>query len=222
MVDDLRKQSAVIENKNRENEQLLLNVLPAPIAGRLRGGEQNIADGFDSITVAFADLVDFTRLSSGMPPARLVELLNSLFSRFDEAAVEFGVEKIKTVGDAYMVVCGVPTPVPDHARRIMRMVIRMVYITREHALEHKVEMKIRVGVNSGPVVAGVIGKSKYIYDLWGDTVNVASRMESSAPPNTIQVTRAVYEALKNEFNFEPRGFVEVKNMGSVEAWVLKP
>jgi class 3 adenylate cyclase len=185
----------------------------------LREGEKNIADGFDNITVAFADIVDFTHLSSGIPPARLVELLNGLFSRFDEAALELGVEKIKTVGDAYMVVCGLP--VSDHARRILRMAIRMVYITREQALETKVAMKMRVGVNSGPVVAGVIGKSKYIYDLWGDTVNVASRMESTGLPDAIQVTRPVYEALKDEFDFEPRDLIEVKGKGSVEAWILK-
>jgi class 3 adenylate cyclase len=221
MVGELRDKSIVIESKNRENEQLLLNVLPAPIAGRLREGEENIADGFDNITVAFADIVDFTHLSSGIPPARLVKLLNGLFSRFDEAALELGVEKIKTVGDAYMVVCGLPVPVSDHARRILRMAIRMVYITREQALETKVAMKMRVGVNSGPVVAGVIGKSKYIYDLWGDTVNVASRMESTGLPDTIQVARPVYEALKDEFDFEPRGLIEVKGKGSVEAWILK-
>ncbi len=221
MVGELREKSIVIESKNRENEQLLLNVLPAPIASRLRGGEQNIADGFDNITVAFADLVDFTHLSAGMPPAQLVSLLNGLFSRFDEAALELGVEKIKTVGDAYMVVCGLPAPVSDHARRILRMAIRMVYITREHALENRVAMKLRVGVNSGPVVAGVIGKSKYIYDLWGDTVNVASRMESTGMPDAIQVTRPVYEALKDEFDLEPRGPIEVKGKGSVEAWILK-
>jgi class 3 adenylate cyclase len=221
MVGELREKSVVIDSKNRENEQLLLNVLPAPIAGRLRAGETNIADGFDDITVAFADIVDFTQLSSGIPPARLVELLNGLFSRFDEAALELGVEKIKTVGDAYMVVSGLPSPAPDHARRIVRMAIRMVYVTREHALETRVAMRLRVGVNSGPVVAGVIGRSKYIYDLWGDTVNVASRMESTGLPDAIQVTRPVYEALKDEFDWEPRGLVEVKGKGRVDAWILK-
>jgi class 3 adenylate cyclase len=221
MVGELRDKNILIEGKNRENEQLLLNVLPAPIAARLRDGEKNIADGFDNISVAFADLVDFTHLSSDMPPARLVELLNGLFSRFDEAALELGVEKIKTVGDAYMVVCGLPAPVSDHARRIVRMAIRMVYITREHALENKVAMKVRVGINSGPAVAGVIGKSKFIYDLWGDTVNVASRMEATGLPDAIQVTRPVWEALQDEFDWEPRGLVEVKGKGSVEAWILK-
>ena len=221
MVDELHEKNIVIENKNREAEQLLLNVLPAPIANRLRGGELSIADGFAEVSVAFADIVGFTALSSDMPPAKVVALLNGLFSRFDEAAQELGIEKIKTVGDAYMAVCGLPVSVPDHAARMVRMAIRMVHITREHALEHRVSMKLRVGVNSGPVVAGVIGKSKYIYDLWGDTVNLASRMEAGGIPDTVQVTRSVYEKLKDEFVFEPRGAIEVKGKGSVEAWLLK-
>jgi class 3 adenylate cyclase len=221
MVEQLREKNTVIENKNREIEALLLNMLPAPIANRLRGGEQSIADGFAEVTVAFADIEGFTAMSAGMPPAKVVTLLNGLFSRFDDAALELGIEKIKTVGDAYMAVCGLPTPVPDHTARMVRMAIRMVHITREHALEHHVSMKLRVGINSGPVVAGVIGKSKYIYDLWGDTVNLASRMESGGVPDSIQVTRSVYEKLKDEFVFEPRGTIEVKGRGKVEAWLLK-
>ncbi|MFO1160438.1 MAG: adenylate/guanylate cyclase domain-containing protein [Reyranellaceae bacterium] len=221
MVDELREKNRVIEAKNREVEELLLNVLPAPIANRLRGGEQSIADGFAEVTVAFADLVGFTELSAQMPPTKVVALLNGLFSRFDEAAHELGIEKIKTVGDAYMAVCGLPVPVPDHASRMVRMAIRMVHITREHALEHRVSMRLRVGINSGPVVAGVIGKSKYIYDLWGDTVNLASRMEAGGLPDMIQVTRPVYERLKDEFVFEARGSIEVKGKGNVEAWVLR-
>jgi class 3 adenylate cyclase len=221
MVDEISEKNLLIESKNRENEELLLNVLPAPIANRLRGGEKGIADGFAEVTVAFADLVGFTAMSSEMPPAEVVELLNGLFSRFDEAARELGIEKIKTVGDAYMAVCGLPVSVPDHAARMVRMAIRMVHITREHALEYKVAMKLRVGINSGPVVAGVIGKSKYIYDLWGDTVNLASRMESGGVPDMIQVTRPVYETLKDQFTFEARGEIEVKGKGNVEAWLLK-
>ncbi len=221
MIDDLNEKNLVIATKNRENEELLLNVLPAPIANRLRGGEQGIADGFAEVTVAFADLVGFTALSSEMPPASVVTLLNGLFTRFDVAAQELGIEKIKTVGDAYMAVCGLPVPVPNHAERMVRMAIRMVHITREHAMEHNVSMKLRVGINSGPVVAGVIGKSKYIYDLWGDTVNLASRMESGGIPDSVQVTRPVYEKLKDQFVFEARGEIEVKGKGNVEAWVLR-
>jgi class 3 adenylate cyclase len=221
MVDEISEKNVLIENKNRENEALLLNVLPAPIANRLRDGEHSIADGFAEVTVAFADLVGFTAMSSDMPPAKVVSLLNGLFTRFDEAATELGIEKIKTVGDAYMAVCGMPVPVPDHAERMVRMAIRMVHITREHAMEHHVDMRLRVGINSGPVVAGVIGKSKYIYDLWGDTVNLASRMESGGMPDTIQVTRSVYEKLKDKFVFESRGAIEVKGKGGVEAWLLR-
>lgn len=221
MIDELNAKNAIIETKNRENEDLLLNVLPAPIANRLRGGEQSIADGFAEVTVAFADLVGFTELSSEMPPQQVVALLNGLFTRFDIAAHDLGIEKIKTVGDAYMAVCGLPQPVANHAERMVRMAIRMVHITREHALEHRVSMQLRIGINSGPVVAGVIGKSKYIYDLWGDTVNLASRMESGGLPGVIQVTRPVYEKLKDIFTFEPRGLIEVKGKGSVEAWLLR-
>ena len=221
MVDDITAKNAVIEAKSRENEELLLNVLPAPIANRLRGGELSIADGFAEVSVAFADLVGFTALTSDMPPQHVVTLLNGLFSRFDAAAQEIGIEKIKTVGDAYMAVCGLPQPVEDHAERMVRMAIRMIHITREHSLENKVSMKLRVGINTGPVVAGVIGKSKYIYDLWGDTVNLASRMEAGGIPDSIQVTRAVYEKLKGQFAFEPRGAIDVKGRGSVETWLLR-
>ncbi len=221
MVVDLNEKNIVIENKNRENELLLLNVLPAPIANRLRGGEEGIADGFAEVTVAFADLVGFTELTSEMPPSEVVSLLNKLFTRFDAAANELGIEKIKTVGDAYMAVCGLPEPVANHAERMVRMAIRMVHIAREHGIEHNTSMKLRVGINTGPVVAGVIGTSKYIYDLWGDTVNLASRMESGGMPDTIQVTRPVYEKLKGQFEFEARGTIEVKGKGKIEAWLLR-
>ena len=221
MVDEIHAKNNVIEAKNRENEQLLLNVLPAPIANRLRDGEQSIADGFAEVSVAFADLVGFTALSSEMPPQEVVTLLNGLFTRFDQAAHDIGIEKIKTVGDAYMAVCGLPHPVENHAERMVRMAIRMVHICREHALEHRVPFQLRIGINSGPVVAGVIGKSKYIYDLWGDTVNLASRMESAGLPDSIQVTRPVYERLKHLFRFEPRGTLDIKGKGAVEAWLLR-
>lgn len=221
MVGDLRTKNEEISAKNGEIEGLLLNILPAPIANRLRGGEEPIADGFAEVTVAFADLVGFTELSAHMPPQKLVAMLDGLFTRFDAAARDLGIEKIKTVGDAYMAVCGLPIPVPDHAERMVRMAVRMVHITREHAMEYGAPLKLRVGVNSGPVVAGVIGKSKYIYDLWGDTVNLASRMESGALPDTVQVTRPVYEALQDRFVFEPRGEIDVKGKGRVEAWLLR-
>jgi len=173
------------------------------------------------VTVAFADLVGFTELTSEMPPADVVTLLNGLFTRFDIAASDIGIEKIKTVGDAYMAVCGLPDAVENHAERMVRMAIRMVHICREHALEHRVPFRLRIGINSGPVVAGVIGRSKYIYDLWGDTVNLASRMESAGIPDSIQVTQAVYERLKGLFTFEPRGTLDIKGKGTVQAWLLR-
>jgi class 3 adenylate cyclase len=221
MVDELHAKNDVIGTKSREIEELLLNVLPGPIANRLRAGEQSIADGFAEVSVAFADLVGFTAISSEMPPQHIVALLNGLFTRFDQAAHEIGIEKIKTVGDAYMAVCGMPQPVDNHAERMVRMAIRMVHICREHALEHNVPFRLRIGINSGPVVAGVIGRSKYIYDLWGDTVNLASRMEATGVADSIQVTRAVYERLKDKFAFEARGELEVKGKGKVEAWLLR-
>jgi hypothetical protein len=186
-VEELRDKNVVIENKNRENEELLLNVLPAPIANRLRGGEQGMADGFDDVRVGLRRHRRLHRYVVGHA-GDVVALLNGLFTRFDDAH-ELGIEKIKTVGDAYMAVCGLPDAVPDHSERMVRMAIRMVHITDEHAMEHHVSIKLRVGINSGPVVAGVIGESKYISDLWGDTVNLTSRMESGGVPDTIQVTR---------------------------------
>jgi class 3 adenylate cyclase len=210
-----------IEVKARQNEQLLTNVLPRSIANRLRSGEEHIADSFDDVSVLFADLVGFTAFSGSSMPHELVMLLNELFSHFDNAAREFGVEKIKTVGDAYMAACGLPEPVPDHLERTMRMAIRMIHICREHALEHHEPFQLRIGMNSGPVVAGVIGTSKYIYDLWGDTVNMASRMESSGLPGMIHVTRVVYEKLRDKFDFEPRGMIDIKGKGPTETWLLR-
>ncbi len=221
MVGELRDKTTVIQRKNQENEELLLNVLPAPIALRLRGGEQSIADSFAEVTVAFADIVGFTALSSEMSPHRVLDLLNGLFSRFDAAAEELGVEKIKTIGDAYMAVCGLNIPAANHAERMVRLAVRMIHITREHAMEHNVLMQLRIGINSGPVAAGVIGRTKYIYDLWGDTVNLASRMEASAIPDVIQVTRSVHDRVEKLFTFEARGTIEVKGKGPVEAWLLR-
>jgi class 3 adenylate cyclase len=213
---DTRRREAEVRS-----DELLTNAIPRSIADRLRHGESRIAESYPATTVVFCDIVGSTPWVTSTEPARVVALLDDLFTRIDALAATHDVEKIKTVGDAYMAVCGMPVQVPDHAARMVRMAIRMVHITREHAMEHKVSMKLRVGINSGPVVAGVIGKSKYIYDLWGDTVNLASRMESGGLPDMIQVTRPVYEKLKDQFVFEPRGEIEVKGKGSVEAWLLK-
>jgi class 3 adenylate cyclase len=210
-----------IDRLRRENERLLLNILPGPIADRLKAGETRIADQFGAITVLFADIVNFTVMSSRLEAREVVDLLDKLFSQFDAAARELGVEKIKTIGDAYMAVCGLPCACPDHAARMLQMAQRMVAIGREYSRTCGRTVQLRIGLNSGPVVAGVIGQSKFIYDLWGDTVNVASRMESQGLPDTIQVTRSVYDQLKDAYPFEWRGVIEVKGKGAVETWLLK-
>lgn len=220
MTRSIREKTELIQEKNRENEALLLNILPGEIATRLKQGEHEIADGFADVTVLFGDIVGFTALSSQTSAARIVEMLNGLFSRFDAAANELGIEKIKTIGDCYMAVCGLPKPCHDHTERMARMARFMQTATREYGEEHGVELRLRIGLNSGPVVAGVIGTTKFIYDLWGDTVNLASRMESTGVPGGIQVTRSVYERLKDSFEFESRGTVQVKGKGETEAWLM--
>ena len=211
-----------IDRLARENERLLLNILPGPIATRLKAGQEKIADAFAEVTVLFADIVGFTKLSASRPAEAVVDLLNDLFSRFDLAAREFGIEKIKTIGDAYMAVCGLPDPCPDHMERMMGMAIRMLELAKASGAERGTPLSLRIGINSGPVVAGIIGRRKFIYDLWGDTVNLASRMESHGIPDAIQVTRPIYEKLQASYPFEARGAVEVKGKGSIETWVLHP
>jgi class 3 adenylate cyclase len=220
MTKSIREKTELIEEKNRENEALLLNILPGEIAARLKEGEHEIADNFADVTVLFGDLVGFTALSSKIPADRLVEMLNGLFSRFDQAASDLGIEKIKTIGDCYMAVCGLPKPCRDHAERMARMALRMASLTCEYGLENGLNLELRIGLNSGPVVAGVIGTSKFIYDLWGDTVNLASRMESTGLPGKIQVTRSIFEQLKDDFELESRGVVQVKGRGEIESWLL--
>jgi len=220
MLESLDAKARIIDQKNHENEALLLNILPEAIATRLKSGEGTIADHFAEVTVLFADIVGFTVLSSKIPPGEVVEFLNQLFTRYDALAHRLGVEKIKTIGDAYMAVAGVPAPATDHARRVAELALGIVDETGKFGAEMGLNISVRVGVNSGPVVAGVIGTSKFIYDLWGDTVNVASRMESHGEPGRVQVTRPVYEALKDEYSLSPRGTIEVKGKGAIETWIL--
>lgn len=202
------------------SDKLLLNILPESIANRLKAENLSIADSHDSVSIMFADLVNFTHISAGMPPSELVNLLNQVFSRFDQLADKYGLEKIKTIGDAYMVVGGVPNAREDHAEAVANMALEMQIALKEVATKNKKELMMRIGINSGPVIAGVIGSSKFSYDLWGDTVNVASRMEHYATPDTIQVTEATYQLLKNNFTFEPLGPVNIKGKGEVVAYVL--
>jgi adenylate cyclase len=209
-----------MDRLRRENERLLLSILPQSVADRLKSGDERIADRFEEVTVLFADIVGFTQLAAAMPAHVLVELLNDLFTQFDLAAHELGIEKIKTIGDAYMAVCGLPEPIADHTERIVKMALRMMEIAREFSENRGAAVRLRIGINTGPVVAGVIGRNKFIYDLWGDTVNLASRMESHGLPDTIQVTRSVIENLQGRYPFEPRGTVEVKGKGAIETWTL--
>jgi class 3 adenylate cyclase len=209
-----------IDRLNRENERLLLNVLPAPVADRLKNGEETIAESFTEVSVLFTDIVGFTSLTTSLSAAPLVSLLNDLFSLFDELAVEFHVEKIKTIGDSYMAVCGLPEPRADHASLLAGMALHMLARVKDFNQAQGCDLQVRIGLNTGPVVAGVIGRSKFIYDLWGDTVNTASRMESSGVPDRIQVTDAVQEALAGQFDFEERGEVEVKGKGRMHTWFL--
>jgi class 3 adenylate cyclase len=202
------------------SEGLLLNVLPAPIADRLKGGEQVIADRFPEVTVLFADLVDFTASSDRSSPERVVRVLADLFTAFDRLAARHGLEKIKTVGDAYMVAGGLPVPRPDHAEAVAEMALAV----REEAGRHRDPagraLQVRIGIDSGPVVAGVIGTAKFSYDLWGDTVNTASRMETTGVPGCIQVTERAYRRLRDRYRFERRGPVQVKGKGELVTWFL--
>jgi guanylate cyclase len=215
------KARAALEREQARSEALLLNILPPPIADRLKAGDQTIADGYAEATILFADLVGFTRLSTTVAPDKLVVMLNQLFSRFDQLSARFGVEKIKTIGDAYMACAGVPVGRRDHAEAIAEMALAMRDAVEAHNRESGSELQIRIGINTGPVVAGVIGLKKFIYDLWGDTVNFASRMESHGIPNGIQVSAATWERLRDRYDFEARGRIEVKGVGQVEAYLLK-
>ena len=208
------------ERLARENERLLLNILPEPIAARLRGGEPLIADRFDDVTLLFADIVDFTRLSSTLSPHELVGVLNEVFTVFDGLVDRYGLEKVKTIGDAYMVVGGMTERSVDHSERVAAMALDLAESVGriEAAVRHGITF--RIGVHCGAVVAGVIGTKKFIYDVWGDTVNMASRMESLGVPGRVQVTGAMAERLRGSFELEERGPIEVKGKGPTPTWFL--
>jgi len=206
--------------EQERSESLLLNVLPKEAAERLKGGARIIADHYESASVLFADLVDFTPLSAELPPETMVELLNEVYSHFDSLAGKYGVEKIRTIGDNYMVAAGVPVRRDDHAQALARMALDMqAYIASRPPLGgHR--LGFRIGINSGPVIAGVIGAQKFHYDVWGDTVNIASRMESQGARGVIQIGPATHALIKDEFICEPHGAILVKGRGSMETWYL--
>ena len=202
-----------------KSEALLLNILPREVVAVLKHGPRTIADHYEDASILFADVVDFTPLSASMTPTELVEMLNEVFSYFDLLTEKFGLEKIKTIGDCYMVAAGVPRPRDDHAQALIAMALEM----RDYVNEHRFfgcKLTFRIGLNSGPVVAGVIGRRKFIYDLWGDAVNTASRMESHGQGGFIQITRATYELVKDDFVCESHGMINVKGKGEMEVWFV--
>lgn len=206
--------------EKQTSERLLLNVLPAPIAERLKRNQGLIVDRFDQVTVLFADIVGFTALSSRTTPEALVTMLDELFSVFDHLAEVHGLEKIKTIGDAYMAVAGIPEPRDDHAIVVARMALDMQATLQEYAARNGSDLAIRIGIHTGSVVAGVIGRKKFIYDLWGDTVNIASRMESHGIAGRVHISEATFECLHHTFEVEPRGIVDIKSKGSMTTYLL--
>ena len=208
------------ERAQAQSERLLLNVLPAPVAARLKREQGVIADAHDPVTVLFADIVGFTPLAERLSPADVVSLLDRIFAGWDALAVRHGVEKIKTIGDAYMVAGGVPVPRDDHAEAIAEMALAMRAEVDRCTADTGLPLEVRIGIDTGPVVAGVIGRAKFSYDLWGDTVNTASRMESHAPPGAIQVTERTHERLRSAYELEPRGPIDIKGKGPMSAYLL--
>jgi guanylate cyclase len=202
-----------------QSENLLLNILPKEIVSVLRTEPRTIADHFEGASILFADVVDFTPMSASMTPTELVELLNEVFSYFDTLTEKYELEKIKTIGDCYMVASGVPRPRADHAQVLTAMALEMQEYVDSHEI-HGHRLAFRIGLNSGPVVAGVIGRKKFIYDLWGDAVNTASRMESHGSGGQIQITRATYDLIKDDYVCEPQGEVDVKGKGKMAVWYV--
>jgi len=221
--DQERAYLAEIQAERAKSERLLLNVLPKAIGERLKSGEQTIVDAVPEATVLFADIVGFTRIAATFSPARTVSLLNELFSEFDQLSEQAGIEKIKTIGDAYMVVGGVPLPLADHAVRVARVAFGMLAAMHRFNARHQFHWELRIGLHTGPVVAGIIGSTKFAYDLWGDTVNIASRLESHGEPNIPQVSEITAELLRPHFEVEARGHIDLKNRGAMKVFrLLRP
>ena len=203
-----------------KSESLLLNILPKEIAAILKNESRTIADHYDEASVLFADMVGFTPLSAKLPPVEMVELLNEVFSFFDSLLDKYGVEKIRTIGDSYMVASGVPRGRPDHAQALVHMALKMRDYISTHTFQNGHQLSFRIGINSGSMIAGVIGRRKFVYDVWGDAVNIASRMESHGVGNAVQITETTYELIKDEFECEPRGTVAVKGKGDMDVWFV--
>jgi guanylate cyclase len=204
----------------QKSEALLLNILPKEIAAILKNENRTIANHYEEASVLFADMVGFTPLSAQLPPVEMVELLNEVFSFFDSLLDKYGVEKIRTIGDSYMVASGVPRGRSDHAQPLVRMALEMRDYISTHRFRNNQYVKFRIGINSGSMIAGVIGRRKFVYDVWGDAVNIASRMESHGLGGAVQITQTTYELIKDEFVCEPRGSVNVKGKGEMEVWLV--
>ncbi|MGD2043655.1 MAG: adenylate/guanylate cyclase domain-containing protein [Acidimicrobiia bacterium] len=214
----IEEQSAAIEVERSESERLLLNVLPAAVSKRLREGENPIADDFPNVTVLFADIVGFTAMTSTMSADEVITLLSGLFNMFDDLVTERGLEKIKTIGDAYLAVGGLPDPIPDHARRVVDLAVAMQACSG--AVEHFPGLTVRIGVHSGPVAGGVIGTRKFAYDVWGTTVNTAARLQSTGVPGRVHVSEATRNLTGRAFEYEPRGAVELRGIGSMTTYLV--
>jgi guanylate cyclase len=207
---ELARQHHALELEQAKSERLLLNVLPGPVAARLKEEDGVIADSCPEVSVLFADIVGFTPLAERLAAADVVAVLDRVFATWDSLALEHGVEKIKTIGDAYMVAAGIPLPRADHTEAIAELALAMKPELEHVATQTGLALQVRIGIDSGPVIAGVIGRAKFIYDLWGDTVNTASRMESHAPPGAIQVTQRTYDRLRDRYELRLRGTIDVK------------
>ena len=216
-----RRSELLAIHEQERADRLLLNILPEQIARRLKDDPKTIADGFHDVTVLFADLVGFTPMSEKMSPRDTLSLMDDVFTRFDALVDRFGLEKIKTVGDAYMLAGGLPDPTDSHADDVAGMALAMLEEVKKIHGPHGEPLSIRIGIATGPVVAGVIGRKKFLYDLWGDTVNTASRMESCGEVNSIQVTETTWRRLKDRFTFRERGEIEIKGKGRVMTWFLE-
>jgi class 3 adenylate cyclase len=215
-----REMVEALRTEKERSEHLLLNILPKEIVARLNGGETIIANQLSNVTILFADIVGFTKISAQLSAGEVVRLLNSLFSEFDRLALDLGIEKIKTLGDAYMVAGGLPEPRADHAHAVADMALAMIAAVERMSSNLPITLQMRVGIHSGDVVAGIIGTHKFVYDIWGDSVNIASRMESHSLPNRIQVSAATHVHLHERFRLEPHGSVNVKGRGPMETYFL--
>jgi len=219
-VDQKEYAYRLLKKEQDRSENLLLNILPREIAARLKSGERIIADHHPSVSILFADLVGFTPLTNELSPNEMVELLNEIYSFFDSLIEKYGVEKIRTIGDNYMIASGVPRARSDHAYVLACLALEMNAYIKSHTPVNNQNLAFRIGINSGPVIAGVIGSKKFAYDVWGDTVNTASRMESQGEPGKIQISQATYEIIKDEFVCESNGLRNIKGIGLMETWSL--